>query len=246
MLDLNKITREDVMYRTYNFGELMTGERGNKSGFGETAKKHVQKIFRELVRGTRDLSITTKYMEKGIEQEDLAINRITKVNGWGAVLNANKLGIELKDQYGTGHPDAIKIATRLGFDAKCSFTDETFPLHIEELNNTNYIWQAKRLAMMAGFDSWFVCFSLENTPEHLIVKEAWKLWRDGFNDGELSDSFLDEVRQMHTFDHLPDWARVKTFEVKCTSDDIALAYSRAEIGRDYFMELLENYKQKIR
>lgn len=236
-----KIKGADIQFRTYSFGELMTGERGNKDGFGDTAKKHVQKIFRELVRGTRDMSIDTKYMAKGIEQEDLAINRIAKVNGWGSFLNANKLGIELKDHIGVGHPDAIKTSMRLGFDAKCSFTDESFPLHQTELKETNYIWQAKRLAMMAGFDNWYICYSLENTPDHLIIKDAWSLWKKGENEGELTESFLEEVRQMHNFDHLADWERVKTFEVKLTNEDVKLINKRAEMARNYFDELMDGY-----
>lgn len=244
MRNIPIIKGAEVMFRTYNFGELMTGERGNKDGFGDTAKKHVQKLFRELVRGTIDLSVDTKQMQKGNAVEDSAINRIAKVNGWGSFLNANKLNISVSDHIGIGHPDAIKTSSRIGFDAKSSFTDATFPLFQDELKETNYIWQAKRLAMMAGFDSWYVCYSLENTPEHLIVKDAWKLWRDGMNEGELNDSFLDEVRQMHNFDHLSDWERVKTFEVKLTNDDTELIKKRAEMARNYFDELINEYLQQ--
>ena len=94
---------------------------------------------------------------------------------------------------------------------------------------------------MAGFDSWHICYSLENTPEDLIVKDAWRLWKDGINEGQLTDSFLDEVRQMHNFDHLADWERVKTFEIKLTSEDITLIEKRAQMARNYFDELMENY-----
>jgi hypothetical protein len=235
------IKSTDVLFRTYNFGELMTGERGNKEGFGDTAKKLVKNLFNEMIRNTTKLSISNKYTSKGTELEDSAINRIAKVNGWGFFINANKLGIELKDDIGIGHPDGYKESI-IGFDAKCSYTDDTFPLFDKELKNTNYIWQAKRLAMMSNLDKWYVCYSLENTPMNLVINDAWKLWKEGGNEGQFTESFLDEVIQMHNFDHLADWERIKTFEVKCTSDDIDLINKRAEMARNYFMELVDIYK----
>lgn len=216
-------------------------KRDAQPELNQGGKTLIQNIFRETVRGTYKQSLSNKYTKKGNEVENHAINRIAKVNGWGSFLNANKLGIELKDNIGIGHPDAIKTEMRLGFDAKSSFTDETFPLFETELKESDYIWQAKRLAMMAGFDNWYICYSLENTPESLVIKHAWELWRKSGNGGELEDSFLDEVRALHTFDHLADWERVKTFEVKLTNDDVLLMEKRAQMGRDYFDELVEIY-----
>ena len=217
-------------------------KRDARPELNQGGKTLIQNIFRETIRGTYKQSFSNKYTKKGNEVENHAINRIAKVNGWGSFLNANKLGIKLQDHIGIGHPDAIKTEMRLGFDAKASFTDETFPLFESELKEVDYIWQAKRLAMMAGFDNWYIAYSLENTPESLVIKHAWELWRKSGNDGELEDSFLDEVRGLHTFDHLADWERVKTFEVKLTNDDVLLIEKRAQMGRDYFDELVDKYK----
>lgn len=278
MLNLENIQRADVVFRTFNFGELLgsisktelsekqkvtlkelteketltpkqeqeltrlIAKHNAPPQLSEGGKTLVKTMFNGLIRGTYSFSFSNKYTEKGILVEDLAINRIAKVNGWGSFLNANKIGVELRDNYGIGHPDAYSKTKKIGFDVKSSFADESFPLFEEELTERNYIWQAKRLAMMSELDQWHVCFSLENTPEYLIKKEAYTLWRQGFNEGQVTDSFIDEVRQMHNFDHLPDWARVRTFTVECTSDDIDLAHRRAELARDYFFELVEKYK----
>ena len=273
----------DVMFRTYNFGDLMGSltknsltekqeitlrdllskikltenqakerdrlieKRDALPELSDTAKTLVKDYFNSLVRGTSKMHLSNKYVEKGKQLENMALARIAKVNGWQAPLNANKLGIELNDQYGYGHPDAIYSNARFGFDAKCSFSDDTFPLFAKDLKEAakssfnRYEWQAKRYAMMSGFDHWYVCFSLENTPEPLILSEAWKLWKESGNEGQPDESFIEQVREMHNFDHLPDWARVKTFRVDLTESDREKVKEHVTLARNYFDELKEQY-----
>jgi hypothetical protein len=273
----------DVMFRTYNFGDLMgsltknsltekqeitlrdllskiqltptqakerdrlVAKRDALPELSETAKTLVKDYFNSLVRGTSKMHLSNKYLEKGKQLENMALARIAKVNGWQAPLNANKLGIDLTDEYGYGHPDAMYKNLGFGFDAKCSFSDQTFPLFAKDLKEAaktsfqRYEWQAKRYAMIAGFDHWYVCFSLENTPEQLIVNESWKLWKESGNEGQPDESFINEVREMHNFDHLPDWARVKTFRVDLTESDREKVKEHVILARNYFDELKEQY-----
>ena len=273
----------DVMFRTYNFGDLMGSltknsltekqeitlrdymrkitltenqakerdrlikKRDALPELSDTAKTLVMDYFNSLVRGTSRMHLSNKYVEKGKQLENMALARIAKVNGWNAPLNANKLGIELSDEYGFGHPDNIYNLMRFGFDAKCSFSDQTFPLFAKDLKKAagssfqRYEWQAKRYAMMAGFDHWYVCFSLENTPEPLILSEAWKLWKESGNEGQPDESFIEQVREMHNFDHLPDWARVKTFRVDLTESDREKVKEHVTLARNYFDELMSVY-----
>lgn len=206
-----------------------------------TAKKHVELIFKSVIRGTYKSNISNMYTKKGLIQEDMAIARIARVNGWGVVLNANKQNIVLKDHIGEGHPDAYKPNSRIGFDAKCCFTDETFPLFEKSLKSKQYEIQAKRLAMLANFDEWHIGYSLENSPEESVIAHAWKLWKEGENIGSPTDSFIDDVRALHNFDHLSDWERVKTFTVKLTDSDIDLFNKRDKMAREYFDTLVETY-----
>jgi len=276
-----ELTGADLMFRSYNFGELMGGLkkaeltpkqeitlaehlsrikitenqakerdrlvkiRDSKPELSDGGKTLVLNYFKEMVRGTSRTFLKTDVLDKGKECENLAIARICKVNGFPPVINANKLGVVLKDEYGEGHPDAIINSLRIGFDAKCSFTDDSFPLFKSELKDVNYNWQAKRYAMMSGFDKWLVCYSLENTPMHIVEREAWKLWREGQNDGNPTESFIDDVRQMHNFDHLPDWARVKTYEVLTTQKDKEDVKLFVGLGREYFDKLMTEYKSNL-
>jgi len=231
----------ELMFRTHNFGELMTGLTNGELSVG--GKTLVRKIFNEMVRGTSKFYLDSSSISKGRECEDMAIKRIGKVMGWGLALNANRIGIELKDEYGIGHPDAIYTNRRIGFDAKCSFTDDSFPLFQTKLKDKNYIWQAKRLAMMAGFDGWWICYSLENTPELIVIKEAWKLWKETGEEGSPTESFIEDVRAMHNFDHLADWERVKSFYVPLEDKDIEAIKKHVGLARKYFDDLMEDYRQ---
>jgi hypothetical protein len=273
----------DLMFRTYNFGDLMGSltknsltekqeitlrdymskikltenqakerdrlieKRDALPELSDTAKTLVKDYFNSLVRNTSKMHLSNKYVEKGKQLENMALARIAKVNGFPPPLNANKLGIELKDEYGYGHPDAMYEKLGFGFDAKCSFSDDTFPLFAKDLKEAaktsfqRYEWQAKRYAMMAGFDHWYVCFSLENSPESVIMSHAWSLWKEGANEGQPDESFIEQVREMHNFDHIPDWARVKTFRVDLTEIDREKVKEHVTLARNYFDELMIGY-----
>jgi len=219
-----------------NRGKLITKRDAPMQG-GEGGKSLVKRIFNENIRNTYRQNVESAYTIKGNELENFAVQRIAKVNGWGFCIKNTQT---FQDEIGFGTPDVFKEKAKLGFDAKCSFTDETFPLWDSELKNTNYIWQDKRYAMLCGLDNWYTCYSLENSPEESIIKHAWQLLRKS-GEETMNDAFIDEVRALHNFDHLADWERVKTFEVKLTSEDVAIAKMAAKLGREYFNELVEIY-----
>lgn len=204
---------------------------------GDGGKSLVKRIFNENVRNTYRQNVESAYTIKGNELENFAIQRIARVNGWGICVKNTQT---FKDEIGYGTPDVFKANAKLGFDAKCSFTDETFPLWDLELKNTNYIWQDKRYAMLCGLDSWFTAYSLENSPEESIIKHAWQLLKKS-GESQMTDEFINEVRVLHNFDHLADWERVKTFEVKLTNEDIVIAQTACKLARAYYGELLETY-----
>lgn len=209
---------------------------------GDGGKSLVKRIFNENVRNTYRQNVESAYTIKGNELENFAIQRIARVNGWGICVKNTET---FQDAIGFGTPDVYKPKIKLGFDAKCSFTDETFPLWDNELKNTNYIWQDKRYAMLCGLDSWFTAYSLENSPEDAIIKHAWQLLKKS-GETQMTDSFIDEVRSLHNFDHLADWERVKTFEVKLTDEDVKLAETACKLAREYYGQLLETYQSMKR
>lgn len=234
------IRGKDIFFRSHNFHELCTGTRSDPNGFGDTAKAHIMKLFREVIRGTYTHKIETPAMYKGHTMQMFGLQRTFRVNGWGLALEYR--GPELKDEIGTGMPDEIRI----GNDQKCSETDEGFMkvFMSDELQNKTYETQAKRYAMLAGRDHWHISYTLENSPEEVVLKNARDLWKKGGESGYVPESFIDDVRALHCFDHLPDWARVKTFRVELTEADRVFFTQRAEMARNYFDELVEDYERK--
>jgi len=203
---------------------------------GAVGKSLVKRIFNEEIRQTYKQNLESMYTSKGNEMESFAIQRIARVNGWGICVKNEQT---FKDNIGFGTPDVVK--KNFGFDSKCSFTDETFPLWENELKESNYIWQNYRYCMLTGRTKWYTCYSLENSPEEAVIKHAWQLLKKS-GQTEMTDSFIDDVRGLHNFDHLPDWARVKTFEVNLTDEHVKIAQTAYKLGLEYFNELIENYK----
>lgn len=218
-----------------------------------TAKAWVEEIFDNNVRGLFYPNVSSMETEHGNYGEKEAINLIAKVNGWGMCVKSKSY---LHDEHGDGHPDVYKQRPdnkgMIGFDAKCSFTGKTFPLWLDTLKESAYIWQAKRYAMMSGLDHWYICYALINASDETVMKHAKKLWEKAGYSGYMKDGdnfvnqtakhFYDEVKTMHTFDHLQPWERVKTFKIDCTEQDRQFMAKRAGMGRDYYQTLLDKYE----
>jgi hypothetical protein len=178
----------------------LIAKRDVKPELGDTGKGLIDDIFNEVIRGTYKQSIETPQMYKGTTMELHALQRAARVNGWGFVMKYT--GKELRDNIGTGMPDE----TRIGIDAKCSHTDKQFMkvFDVETLENKVYETQAKRYAQMLERDHWYIAYSLENSPEETVIADAWKLWKKSEGEGTPTESFIDDVRGLHIFDHLPD------------------------------------------
>lgn len=233
------IRGKDIFFRSHNYVDLCTGTRSDPNGFGDTSKAHVMKVFREEVRKTYTQSIETPAIYKGLEMEQHGLLRSFRVNGWGIPIRYT--GLPVYDSVGVGTPDEVRI----GNDQKCCHTDEQFMKHYfaNEPDKAHKI-QAKRYAMLFGRDHWHVSYTLENSPESVVMADVWKYWKKGEGEGMPNEAFIDHVRTLHNFDHLPDWARVKTFRVELTSEDEKYLLTRGCLGRDYFDELVEDYERK--
>lgn len=234
-------------FRSSRFHELC----GANGELTETGKKWVDELWREWQRSTYIRGfIGNKTTEKGHIVEQSAIDRMARVFGWGPTIKSSK---EFRDHIGTGHPDVWKPAIGARADAKSSWWDDTFPLTHTKLKNKAYDIQAKRYCMQAGVSDWWVVYCLENTPEKLVVDEAQRLWKEsgeiGFimKRGEFvspkAEQFYDQVKTLHTFDHLADWERVKPFKVELTNADVVYFNQIHDKAKEHALTLHENYQK---
>jgi hypothetical protein len=82
-----------------------------------------------------------------------------------------------------------------------------------------------------------LCYCLTNTP-HAIVEQEVKSAHNKLGLMEESLDLRDQVQKQHSFDHIPDAKRVKTFVIKRDEEVIEQIKVRVEQCREYFNQLI--------
>ena len=167
----------------------------------ETPKSYVKEWLISEVTG-KYKSIDSKYLRRGIVQEDLAIERISKFLGFDLKKNEEYF----EDEYFTGTPDIITEDCII--DAKCSWDAFTFPYFMEEPPMT-YLVQLQIYMELIGVKKAKLAYCLENGIEEQINKLAWSK----SNGEEPTIEHWDEAEKELNYDHLPDHLRIKTFDI---------------------------------
>lgn len=173
----------------------------------------------------RRLEFTSKMTDKGNLVEGDAI-----IYASGHIA---EMGLSSKNQitftehpFIEGTPDVL--TSDYVFDAKSSYTHDTFPLHYRELPEDNYDWQVKGYMELSKRRKGRVLYILMSMPEEMIEREAkWKL-PIGFSREEY-ETFAEQFR----YDHLPPFLRLKEFEVEWDEEAINAIERRVMECRDY-------------
>lgn len=163
-----------VLVRASSAHQIMTNIDSAKLTAGHLT--FCKKIFREL-RWRRREQIKSKYLTKGILQEEDAITLLTRVVGLG-VIKKNEANIT--NAFVSGTPDifigeSIRKAEK-GYDTKCSWSADTFPFPEDPLDAV-YEWQDHVYIALTGAKSWVTAFCLVNAPAQQIQSEKYQLNR---------------------------------------------------------------------
>lgn len=205
----------------------MTSPRTKSEVLSETAKTYIQDYFKEKEFGIKK-DIWSRYTTKGLEMENEAIQFAGSVLGWSFVLKNEE---RLTNDYVTGIPDVIY--KDLLADIKCSWDGTTFPMFDSELKNKDYYWQLQGYMWLTGLDSSYLVYCLMNTPHQIVEDEVRRAhWKAGFIDEDLD--LRHEIQMQHTFDHLPNELRIKSFVVERNDNDIDLLKERIEVANEYY------------
>ena len=226
--------------RASAMGLLMTNGRGKDAGMGETAKSFVKEWFTEQFSGKKK-EIESKYLEHGIYAEPLVLKRASNYYG----LNFEKNEEYFENDFFTGTFDSKD--GDIVIDVKAPENVFTFP-YFDEKPPKGYYHQLQVYMALTGLKKASLVYGLENHSEdsidNLASKLAWKKYKE-FPDMEE----WNEAKERLTYDNMPDYLRIRTYEFDRDDALIAQMQQRVIEARQYIDEVLvpdfeKNFKKQ--
>lgn len=221
---------EEFKARCSSLGKIFTNPRSKSETISETTKTLLEEWVIEQKFGIRK-EISSKYLEKGLTMEDTAIQEYNKLFNTDAVKNDEWF----ENEYITGTPDLI-LENKI-VDIKCSFSAFTFPMFEKELPNKDYRYQLQGYMYLTGKKEAEIAYFLLNSPENVILSEAKSIMYKENLGVEWLDILIEEVRESHSFDHIPIEERCKIFKVERDEDVIKEISERVINCRNYIKSL---------
>ena len=219
-----------ILFRASSIGDLMTESRSKSEKLSKTAKSYIQKVFKEREFGYYE-NINSKAIDKGIENEDEAIQLASEVLGWDFVIKNEE---KYSNEYINGTPDVI--TKDLLADIKCSWNMGTFPIFEDEIPTKNYWWQLQSYMWLTGHSTSELVYVLTNTPEQIVEDEIRRMhWKLNKIDEDLD--LREAVQSQHTFEHIPNNLRIKRFIVERDEQCIEQIKEKVELCRNYYEQL---------
>lgn len=194
--------------RASGAGYLMTSPRSKTELLSETTKTYLHEWAKEQIYGVRK-NINSKYLTKGIELEDQAIDKTIE---WLDLPFAIKNEQFFENEFFTGTPDLI--VGDVVYDTKCSWDCFTFPLFDKEIPTKNYFYQLQVYMELLGLKEAKLVYVLLNTPENLPS------WEDKHNYNSLDKKY-----------------RIKTFEVNYQPEVIDQLKEKVILANQYLQTL---------
>tara|TARA_R110000772_G_scaffold55894_1_gene127500 strand:- start:824 stop:1609 length:786 start_codon:yes stop_codon:yes gene_type:complete len=196
------------------------------------AKSYVNEVFMYKEFGIRQ-EISSKYIDKGNEVEELAIEIAGIQLGFDGLLKNEDF---FKNNYIMGTPDVVNDEVLI--DVKSSWSASTFPFFDTTLKNKMYEWQLKAYMWLTGHTESYLCYCLVPTPEKLILDEMRRVsWKRG-EGAEVSIETELDTRAYFDLSKIPTEKRVKTFKVVLTDEDIEQIKEKVTLAREYYSELV--------
>jgi len=181
----------------------------------------------------RQPRMTSKYCEKGILVEDDAIAFIGQC--LNLPLSKNK---ERKyNDFLEGECDIDTGDTII--DNKSPWDCFTFPILKDEPPKKEYVLQLQGYMELWGRDKAKLVYTLMNTPEKLVEKEARFEAR---NTGENYEDVLEDLVQYHNYDAKEIHYRYKEFNIEKDEDVIAKIKQRVKMCQVYIDSLVKKLK----
>lgn len=201
---------KEFKIRASAVSQIMTNPRSKSEVLSQTCKSYLQTWLKEELYETKK-TIQSKYLFKGVEVEDLAIDYYAEERGLGFVLKNQD---HYENDYMTGTPDLLTVSTTV-YEFKSSWDCFTFPLFDTEIDKS-YWMQTQVYMHLTGRDKAVLVYTLQNTPDEL----EWD---------ESAD-----------YSNLPASLRIKEFYIDYDLDFIKSVEQRVLECREYISELLKH------
>lgn len=221
---------KDLVIRCSALGQVMTNSRSKSVPLSQTCKSHIQERFNEIEFGISEYW-TNQYVQKGHGVEDISLMMAQRVNDW-QFLTKNE--DRFRNDFITGIPDAI--ADDFIVEIKSSWSMKTFPMYVDSNPNKAYEWQVQGYLWLAEKEVGHLSYCLVDTPDELVNDELFRTARkQGYID--LPPEVEKEIRDNHSFNHVPDHLRTKTFKITRDQEMINQIIERVNLCREYYDEL---------
>lgn len=218
--------------RCSSLGKLMTSPRTKGEVLSQTAKTYIEELVKENELGIKK-EFSSRYTDKGIQQEDIAIEMASRVLGLPFALKNDQY---FENDFIKGTPDLILEDEII--DIKCPFSGSTFPWFETELPNKDYYWQMIGYMWLTGRKKARVVYCLVDSPEKIIQDEIRRVSWSKF-EIDVTEETENEVRFQHEFDRIPENKRVRTFLVELNEANIEQVKERLLEAKKYYDELIE-------
>jgi hypothetical protein len=206
---------QEFKIRASGAGQVMTNPRSKSELISKTTLTFVENWLKERLYGYQQ-EIRSKYIDKGNQLEDLAIDTAIELLDLEFILKNTDT---FEDEFFTGTPDLVTSDEVL--DVKCSWDAYTFPLFDDEIPTKDYYYQLQVYMHLTGKKKARLVYVLLDTPETMIY----------------------EIKR--EYGHLDNSLRIKTFDVTYDPEVISELQNRVKTIReilksDKYLNLIKN------
>lgn len=228
-------------FSNYKFTSHALGNIVSKSGgLTDNVKKYLKELFISEIYKVRK-QIDSKYLEKGLFEEESGITLLNETLYKGRLILKNK---ERKfNDYIQGECDCV--VDDYVYDIKNAW--DLFTFGKSELTH-NYYWQLVGYMWLWKKPKARLFYCLNNTPEHILLKEERSIFYNGNYisfDNEDYVNACNAMRLKHKHDNKELWERFKVTDIGYNPSDVATLITSIGSARNYLNELSIKHTQNI-
>ena len=184
----------------------------------------------------RRKNVENKYMTKGNEVEDAALQFVAEQMGYSMLI---KNETREENDYMTGECDNKQPDHTI--DTKASWDSSTFPLFETELDPI-YEWQGRGYMELYNVPKHVVVYCLMDTPAELISGEVKsQSYKRGLSEDETIDLYEELFKSM-TYEDVDPALKLKALWIERDKSKIEEIKFRVELCREFIMNTIKNLK----